>query len=150
VISAILIAASSVIGLYFSLRKTGFFQKFISVGLAVSVFITWIGNKDSLLVSLLLQVGLAFVSIIYAFSVNGLKVVDRFSIAAIGLVLTLGTLTIILHYPGQMELRLALAIPLALFLSSTIQYGRQQPKEFGFMIIWSTQAAVQLTNYLIH
>jgi hypothetical protein len=91
------------------------------VGLAVSVFITWIGNKDSLLVSLLLQVGLAFVSIIYAFSVNGLKVVDRFSIAAIGLVLTLGTLTIILHYPGQMELRLALAIPGYITITVSVQ-----------------------------
>ncbi|MBK9401514.1 MAG: hypothetical protein IPN36_11860 [Bacteroidetes bacterium] len=81
-------------------------------------------------------------------TVKVLKIIERITIATTGIVLTLGTLSIIQHYPGQSILRFALFIPIILFLWSSIKHGRNQPKEFGFMIIWSTLAAVRLTTYL--
>ncbi len=121
----------------------------MTVGLAISVLIIWVGDKNVLLVSILLQLGLAFISTIYALTVKGLKSIDRIAVATIGIVLTLGTLAIIQHYPGQGELRLALTIPIILFFWTTMKHGRQQPKEFGFMLIWTAISAVQLINYLM-
>lgn len=147
--SAILILIISLIGLILSLKKDGYFQKIITVGLVISVSIIWVGDRNSLLASVLLQLGLAFLSVIYAIIAKGVKIIDRIVIAIVGLILTFGTLAIIQHYPGQKELRIALIIPMALFLWTTIKHGRYQPKEFGFTLIWIVIAAVQFVNYLI-
>lgn len=145
--ATILTSLISVIGLIFSLTKTGLFQKIITIGLAISVLIIWIGNKNFLFVGLLLQVCFAVISTIYSATVKELKIIERITIATMGMVLMLGTLSIILHYPGQEVLRFALLILLILFLWTSIKQGRNQPKEFGFMMIWAVMAVVQLSLF---
>ncbi|HLS71751.1 MAG TPA: hypothetical protein VK027_08815 [Chitinophagaceae bacterium] len=148
-LTAIIISIISCIGLVFSLTKKGLFQKFITIGLAFSAFIVWADNRDIIFVSIILQLGFALISIIYALIVKRLKFLDRIAIGSIGITLMLGTIWIIQRYPGQAKLRLALTIPIILFLWTTVKHGRQQPREFGFMLIWTSLAIVQLINYFI-
>lgn len=145
----LIITAISVLGLIFSFKKEGLFQKIITIGLTISVLFLLTGDSNFLLGSLLLQLVLAITSVIYALIVKELKIIDRIAISSIGILFALGTLTIINHYPGQGLLRFALMIPIVLFLSTSIKHGLKQPKEFGFMVIWTTIAIMHLTIYLI-
>ena len=147
-ISLILISIFSVIGLFFSLKNEGLFQKIITIGLSISVFIAWAGNSSILLVSLLIQLIFGVISAIYALKVSGLSLIERISIGITGLLVSVGTLGIINHYPWQLELRLSLIIPILLFIWISIKNIRKLSKEFGFMLIWFALMIFQFLHYL--
>ena len=148
-ITTILLSLLSIVGVIYSLTGRGVFQKVISIGLCVSVLMIWSSDKDVLSISMFLQLGLGIATVIYALIVKVLNASERITVGITGLIMTLGTLADIQHYPGQGIFRLALLIPIILFLWSLLKNGRQQPKEFGFMLIWVGIAAVQLINYMI-
>src|SRR5690625_7581963 len=100
-LTAIIISIISCIGLVFSLTKKGLFQKFITIGLAFSAFIVWADNRDIFFVSIILELGLALISIIYALIVKKLKFLDCIAFGSFGITLMLVTLCIIQLYHTQ-------------------------------------------------
>ncbi len=147
---AIIITIASILGLIFSMTNKGFFQKFITVGLSISIFIILFGDSNTSLIGILLQLVLAFVSLIYSLTVKGQSIAQRITIGLTGPILTIGTLIKIHHYYGQNELRLALIFPIVFFIWLMIKNKLKQPKEFGFMLIWITLSLLELGKEIIN
>jgi len=135
-IENIIITIFSIIGLIFSLKHKGAGQKIITIGLFFAIIMTWFGLTELLFYSILLQLFLAFFSLIYGIVSKHINLFERILISVTGLVFTAGTLFKIQHYPFQNELRLLLIIPIVIFIWLTVKNKRKQPKEFGFMLIW--------------
>ena len=146
----VLLTTFSILGLAFSLTKNGILQKVISAGLCISILVIWVADRNALLISLLLHIGLGITTFFYGLMEKKLKLIERISIGTTGLILSLSALFSIQYYMGQGVLRLALIIPISLFFWTTLKNGRKQSKEFGFMLTWTIIALEQIISYLTH
>jgi len=145
--TAFLLCLISINGLVFSLKRTGVFQKVITIWLSAAVFMTWLQDNNVLMVSYLMVLAFAILSVVYGLAVKELKTDLRVSVAGIGLITALSFVFAAMNYPGLGIIQLAQIIPLILFVRIIILRWKQLPKELGFMLILSALAAQQLLAY---
>ena len=86
-------------------------------------------------------------SLNYGIVSTKLPTLERITIALTGLLFSLSIIFKIGHYPFANELKASMFIPITMFLTTTIKHKFEQPKEFGFMLIWVSIAISRLIKY---
>ena len=145
-IEAIILSIMAIIGISFSITKAKTFQKIISFGLSFSIFITWIGDKNILLVSLLLLTMASLLTFIYGLTIKEISKIERISICFIGLLFAVTIFSKIMYWQGANLMKIILTFPFITYLTGLIINKKAITNETGFMIIWLSLLVIEIVK----
>ena len=120
----------------------------ITSGLSIGVLFAWTGISNVILTGLIIYMLSAVFSAVYGVFSKDLPKHQRIIIALTGLFGLFANLSALNHWPYAGEIRLSMAIPLALYLI-LIYKGYARKGEFGFLTILNTDFLFKLLSYWI-
>ena len=146
-----ILASFAIVGLFFSIKREGIFQKIITFGLIFSFLMTCTSNIYVVTVGMLLIVIMAVMTTVFGFKANDINKLERFGICTAGLFYAIKMLFQIMHWPGINIMKLILIIPLISYLTGLMINinKRQSINEIGFMFIWLILIIFDIMNFLI-
>lgn len=143
-IITILMTVTAYAGSIFGMRYSGMFHKIISFGLAITIMLTWAGERILSTISLLLLAFLAVLTTLYGIIVRNLNFTERISISTIGFLILADTLFKIQHWAGISYIQVSLLIPVLFYIISL--WRKPLTRELSFMAFWFILSTIQLLN----
>jgi len=131
----IILLTVAILGTLIALKFKGVFHKILSIGLTISVLLTWTDNIYIITGSFIVLTLLTITTFIYGLTVKELDNFEKISITTMGIFLAVSSIFKMLHFPGAEIIKLSMIVPIIITLATFIR-GRKLTKEMSFMIFW--------------
>jgi hypothetical protein len=145
----LIISAVAILGTLIAIKFNGLFHKLIAIGLTISVLLVWTGNKYIITGSFIVLFVLTVATFIYGLTVKDLTKIEKISIVALGLFLTISSIFKLFHLPGSGIIKLSMIVPIFLTLATFVK-GRKLTREMSFMIFWLVYATAEFLKLWIY
>jgi len=131
----IILLTVAILGTLIALKFKGVFHKILSIGLTISVLLTWTDNIYIITGSFIVFTLLTITTFTYGLTVKELDNFEKISITTMGIFLAVSSIFKMLHFPGAEIIKLSMIVPIIITLATFIR-GRKLTKEMSFMIFW--------------
>jgi len=124
----------TILGVLIAFKFKGVFHKIISIGLAISILLVWTESKH-ITISSFIILTLTIATCIYGLTAKKVNVLEKISIATMGLFLFVSLISKLFYFPGAEIIRLSMIVPIIITLVVFFK-ERQLTREMSFMIFW--------------
>lgn len=125
----------ALIGTIISFKFNGLYHKLISIGITISILLTWTGSPFLLIISYISLLILAISTFIYGLSNVNLSNLEQICLITMGALLSISFIFSIIQTPGGEKVNITLAIPIILTII-TYRKHRHFTKEMSFLFFW--------------
>lgn len=118
-----------------SLQRTGFFQKIITGGLCLAIFLSWIENENIRFSAFILFNLSVLLSVYYGATQKHLLLTEKVIILTAGIIIFLRSFFGMMHWPGAGPVGLFMILPVLGYIYLLINKNILKSKEAGFLTL---------------
>lgn len=129
-------------GTIIAFKFKGIFHKVISIGITLSILLTWTGSPFLVSISYISLLILAITTFIYGLSNVNLSNIEQTCLITMGALLSISFVYSIINAPGGEKVNIVLPIPIILTII-TYRKHRHFTKEMSFLFFWCVFAVFE-------
>lgn len=140
----VLLALTVMISLSIAFQNKGVFHKVILFGIVLSIVISWVKAPNMPSIFVLSLSFFALLTVGYGLKIKDLKLLERFFITTIPLILITIILIRILKWFSVFELRIISFLLIITYVTYCIFLRKVFNKEFSFMLLWLVISGIEI------
>ncbi len=143
----IILTLIAIIGVYISFKRIGIFHKIISIGICLSLLISWVNTPSFLAASMLLLSFFAVLTSCYGLSMKGLLVIERVIVSILPIILMGLIISKLLHWPSLYMSKLAIGLLIITYVLFTLSRKIFLKNETSFMLFWLVLGIFEILRF---